>query len=89
MLEKARLEAQAEKERILEEGKHEIERMHEQARFSIEQEYRKAEYQLRHWVANESVKLAQEQLKDKMSGIRQNKLIKEYLERLSMEKEIS
>ena len=89
MVEKAKQEASAEKERIIEEGKKEIERMREQARFSIEQEYRKAEYRLRHWLAAESVKLAEEKLKQEMSGTRQNKLVKEYLDQLSLDKEVS
>lgn len=89
IVEKARQEAKTEKERILEEGIREMERMREHARFSIEQEYRKAEHQLREWVANESVKLAREQLEGKMSGTRQNKLVKEYLDQLRVDKEAS
>ena len=93
-LEKAREEAETEKERILEEGKHEIERMRKQAQFSIEQEYRKAEFQLRQWFAAESLKLAEENVKQKMTSTRQNKLVKEYLDQLSQvevqgEKELS
>ena len=91
-LEKAREEAETEKERILEEGKHEIERMRKQAQFSIEQEYRKAEFQLRQWFAAESLKLAEEKVKQKMTSARQNKLVKEYLDQLSQvqsEKELS
>ena len=72
MVEKAKQEASAEKERIIEEGKKEIQHMREQARFSIEQEYRKAEYRLRQWLAAESVKLAEEKLKQEMSETRQN-----------------
>ena len=75
-LEKAREEAETEKERILEEGKHEIERMRKQAQFSIEQEYRKAEFQLRQWFAAESLKLADENVKQKMTSARQYKLVK-------------
>ena len=89
MVEKAKQEASAEKERIIEEGKKEIERMREQARFSIEQEYRKAEYQLRQWLAAESVKIAEEKLKQEMSGTRQNKLVNEYIDQLSLDKEVS
>ncbi|MBI13609.1 MAG: hypothetical protein CL934_11525 [Deltaproteobacteria bacterium] len=93
-LEKAREEAQTEKDRILEEGKREIERMRKQAQFSIEQEYRKAEFQLRQWFASESIKLAEENVKQKMTSTRQNKLVKEYLDQLSKvdmqgEKELS
>ena len=89
MVEKAKQEASAEKERIIEEGKKEIERMRKQARFSMDQEYRKAEYRLRQWLAAESVKLAEEKLKQEMSGTRQNKLVKEYLDQLSLDKEVS
>ena len=89
IVEKAKQEASDEKERIIEEGKKEIERMREQARFSIEQEYRKAEYQLRQWLAAESVKLAEEKLKKEMSETRQKDLVKEYLDQLSLDKEVS
>ena len=89
MVDKAKEEASAEKERIIEEGKKEIERLREQARFSIEQEYRKAEYRLRQWLAAESVKLAEEKLKQEMSGTRQNKLVNEYIDQLSLDKEVS
>ena len=89
MVKKAKQEASAEKDRIIEEGKKEIESMRDQARFSIEQEYRKAEYRLRQWLAAESVKLAEQKLKQEMSGTRQNKLVKEYLDQLSPDKEVS
>ena len=89
MVEKAKQEASDEKQRIINEGKKEIERMREKASFSIEQEYRKAEYQLRQWLAAESVKLAEEKLKQEMSGTRQNKLVKEYLDQLILDKEVS
>ena len=82
-LEKAREDAQTEKDRILEEGKLEIERMRKQAEFSVEQEYRKAEFELRQWFASESIKLAEENVKQKMTTTRQNKLVKEYLDQLS------
>ncbi len=89
MVEKARKEALEEKERVLEEGRREIMRMREQARFSIEQEYRKAEHELRQWVAVESVKLAEEKVKKKMTPARQNKLVKKFLDQLIETKEIS
>ena len=68
--------------------------MRKQAQFSIEQEYRKAEFQLRQWFAAESLKLAEENVKQKMTSARQNKLVKEYLDQLSQvevqgEKELS
>ena len=68
--------------------------MRKQAQFSIEQEYRKAEFQLRQWFASESIKLAEENVKQKMTSTRQNKLVKEYLDQLSKvdmqgEKELS
>ena len=51
------------KARIIEEGRQELARMKEQARFTLEQERRKAEDVLRNWIAEESVRLAEEKLK--------------------------
>ena len=59
MVKTARKDAEIEKERIIEEGRQEIERMKRQASFALEQERRKAEADLRHWIAEESVALAE------------------------------
>ena len=86
MVKNARKDAQIEKERIIEEGRHEIERMKRQASFALEQESRNAEADLRYWVAEESVKLAEKDLKQEMNQNQQNKLADKYMVELSRSK---
>ena len=86
MVKNARKDAQIEKERIIEEGRHEIERMKRQASFALEQESRKAEADLRYWVAEVSVKLAEKDLKQEMNQNQQNKLADKYMVELSRSK---
>jgi len=86
MVKNAKKDAQIEKERIIEEGRHEIERMKRQASFALEQESRKAEADLRYWVAEESVKLAEKDLKQEMNQNQQNKLADKYMDELSQTK---
>jgi F-type H+-transporting ATPase subunit b len=83
MVKSAKKDAQIEKERIVEEGRHEIERMKRQASFALEQESRKAEADLRYWVAEESIKLAEKELKQEMNQNQQNKLAEKYMDELS------
>jgi len=83
MVKTARKDAEIEKERIIEEGKHEIERMKRQASFALEQERRKAEADLRHWIAEESVALAEKEMKQEMNQNQQNKLVNKYMDELS------
>ena len=78
----ARKDAEIEKERIIEEGRQEIERMKRQASFALEQERRKAEADLRHWIAEESVALAEKELKQEMNQNQQNKLVNKYMDEL-------
>ena len=49
----------------------------------MEQERRKAEDDLRNWVAEESVKLAEEKLKKEMNQKHQAKLVKNYMNHLN------
>ena len=86
MVKNAKKDAQIEKVRIIEEGRHEIERMKRQASFALEQESRKAEADLRYWVAEESVKLAEKDLKQEMNQNQQNKLADKYMDELSQTK---
>ena len=83
MVKTARKDAEIEKERVIEEGKQEIERMKRQASFALEQEHRKAEADLRHWIAEESVALAEKELKQEMNQNQQNKLVNKYMDELS------
>ena len=83
MVKTARKDAEIEKERIIEEGRQEIERMKRQASFALEQERRKAEADLRHWIAEESVALAEKEMKQEMNKNQQNKLVNKYMDELS------
>ena len=83
MVASAKKDAENEKTRIIEEGKQELVRMKEQARFTLEQERRKAEDDLRSWVAEESVKLAEGKLKKEMNQKHQVKLVKDYMDQLN------
>ena len=83
MVRTARKDAEIEKKRIIEEGKQEIDRMKRQASFALEQERRTAEADLRHWIAEESVTLAEKELKQEMNQNQQNKLVKKYMNELS------
>jgi len=82
MVKSAKKDAEDEKDRIIEEGKQEILRMTEQARFVLKQENRKAENELRHWVAEESVKLAEVKLKKEINQKNQQKLVDKYTDQL-------
>jgi len=82
MVESAKKDAESEKNRIIEEGKKEISRMTEQARFVLKQENRKAENELRHWIAEESVKLAEVRLKEELNHKNQKKLVEKYTDQL-------
>jgi len=86
MVKTARKDAEIEKERIVEQGKHEIERMKRQASFALEQERRKAEADLRYWIAEESVTLAEKELKQEMNQKQQNKLATKYMNELNRTK---
>jgi len=83
MVASAKKDAENEKARIIEEGKQELVRMKEQARFTLEQERRKAEDDLRNWVAEESVNLAEGKLKKEMNQKHQVKLVKDYMDQLN------
>ena len=83
MVATAKKDAEIEKKRIIEEGRQEIERMKRQASFAMEQERRKTEANLRHWIAEESVALAEKELKKEMNQNQQNKLVKKYMDELS------
>jgi len=82
MVASAKKDAENEKARIIEEGRQELVRMKEQALFTLEQERRKAEDVLRNWIAEESVRLAEEKLKKEMNQKHQAKLVKDYMNQL-------
>ena len=86
MVESAKKDAEDERERIIEEGKQEILRMKEQTSFAMQQELRKAEEGLRHWIAEESVKLAEGKIKKEINQNHQKKLVKDYIDQLNLPK---
>lgn len=88
MVEIAKKDAESEKNRIIEEGKIEIKRMTDQANFALQQEQRKVEDELKNWIAEESVKLAKEKLKEKMNQNHQKNLLVGYMEQLKKHEEL-
>ena len=88
MVKNAKKEAESEQKRIIEEGKKEIQRMTDQANFALKQERIKAEYELKNWIAEESVKLAKEKLKKEMNKNHQKNLVASYVGQLEKQKEV-
>jgi len=88
MVETAKKDAEAEKKRIIEEGKQEIQRMTKQANFALQQEQRKIEDELKNWIAEESVKLAKERLKEEMNQNHQKNLVGSYMAQLKKQEEL-
>ena len=83
MVESAKKDAKDAKARIVKEGKLEIQRMKQQASFALKQEQRKAEDDLRRWIADESVKLAEGTLKKEINQNEQKKLVKNFVDQLN------
>jgi len=87
MVENAKKDAESEKKLIIEEGKQEIKRMTEQANFNLKQERRKVEDELKHWIAEESVRLAEEKLKEEMNKEHQKNLVGKYVDQIKKQGE--
>lgn len=83
MVETAKKDAEEMRSRIIEEGKLEIQRMKEQASFALKQEHRKAEDDLRRWIAEESVSLAEDKLKKEMNQNQQKNLVTKFMDQLN------
>ena len=83
MVESAKKDAKDAKARIVKEGKLEIQRMKQQASFALKQEQRKAEDDLRRWIADESVKLAEGTLKKEIKQNKKKKLVKNFVDQLN------
>lgn len=79
----AKKDAEAEKERIIKEGEEFAEKLKDQVRVSIEQEYNKASLELKKWAAGETVKLAEEKIKQDMKESHQDSLFSNYLNKLN------
>jgi len=77
-------EAEAEKQRIIEEGKLLLARMNEQTMFAIGQEVKKAKEDIRSEIAELAVELSREILTREIRPEDQEKITKEYLEKLRL-----
>ena len=86
MITDAKKDGEKAKARIIEDGKIEIRRMKDQASFALKQEQRKAEDSLRRWVAEESIKLAESALREKMEHKDQNALVEKFISGISNSK---
>ncbi len=82
MVVRAREEAEAERQRIVELGRTEVEQMAEHAKIALQRERRKAEMELRAWMAEESVKLAEEKMNAQLNGAKQEELMKSFVQQL-------
>ncbi len=82
MVENAKQEAEAEKERIITEGRALANHIKKQVRVAVEQEYKKAELELRQWTAAETVKMAEKLVQEKIDDSHHENLIKDYLNQL-------
>jgi len=77
-------EAEAEKQRIIEEGKLLLAKMNEQTMFAIGQEVKKAKEDIRSEIAELAVELSREILTREIRPEDQEKITKEYLEKLRL-----
>lgn len=76
VLENARREAEAEKERILKETENEISKMREQAGSEIERAAKQIKSELRRFSAEESIRLAGEKIKREINAEKDARLVK-------------
>ncbi len=76
IVEKAHLEANEEKARILREAEDEVARMRAQAEAEIERKAQQVRLELRRFSAEESVRLAEEKIKQNIDAAKDAKLIK-------------
>ncbi len=75
-------QGQKEKERIIKEAYETAERIKQQAEFYVQQELEKARAALRQEVAELSVKMAEQIIREKMTPEDQKRLVKEFIERV-------
>jgi F-type H+-transporting ATPase subunit b len=76
IVEKARREAAEEKARILREAEEEIARLHAQANAEIERKSQQVRSELRKFSAEESIRLAEEKIKQNIDAAKDAKLVK-------------
>ena len=75
-------QGEKEKERIIREAKETAERIKQQAEFYVQQELEKAREELRKEVAELSVKLAEQIIREKITPEDHKRLVKEFIERV-------
>jgi F-type H+-transporting ATPase subunit b len=76
ILEKARLEAEAEKARILREANEEAIRLRQQATSEVERKAQQVRNELRRFSAEESIRLAEEKIKQNINAAKDAELVK-------------
>ncbi len=76
IIEKARMEAEAEKMRIAQQAEFESKRLRDQANSEIERKTKQVRNELRRFSAEESVRLAEEKIKKSMNAKTDEKLVK-------------
>lgn len=76
IIEKAKLEAEAEKNRINEQAEFESKRLRDQANAEIERKTKQIKNELRRFSAEESVRLAEEKIKKSMNAKKDEELVK-------------
>lgn len=77
-------EGEIEKKKIIEEARQAAEKIKEQARLAAEQEIKKAKQEIKGEIAKVAVEMAEEILRHELTAADQERLIKEYLEKVRL-----
>lgn len=77
-----KLEGEIEKKRIIEEANQMADKIQKQAKFISEQEIKKAKESVKKEIARVAVEMAEEILRNEMTAVDQERLIKEYLDKV-------
>lgn len=83
ILKNAKIEAENEKSRIISEAQTQAEYIKTQVKFNVEQERKKVEFELRKWIATESVKLAESMIQEQMNERHDRILVKNYISNIN------
>ncbi|HAG50907.1 MAG: hypothetical protein A2X87_06605 [Deltaproteobacteria bacterium GWC2_42_51] len=79
-----RAEGEIEKKKIIEEAIASVEKIKEQARLAAEQELKKAKQEIKGEIAKVAVEMAEEILRHELTAADQERLIREYLEKVRL-----
>ncbi len=86
MIDEARADGQEERRQLMAESEAHARRIKEQTQLQVEQELRKARNALQAQVAEETVRVAESLIKDRLDGGRQGQLVDEYVQQLGERK---